>query len=255
LRRIRIGNIQIDNVTMEQAIGLIERLAKDHRGGYVVTPNVDHVVMAEQNEEFLAAYVDATLSLADGMPILWLSRLLGYPLQEKVSGSDLVRPLLRRVASSGLSVYLLGAAPGVGLRAAEVLKGEIPGLRIAGVDSPPIGFEKDPEAEEAVYSKMLGANPDIVLVALGAPKQEIMIHRWREKGAPQVMLGIGASIDFIAGISKRAPLWMSNIGAEWLFRLAHDPIRLGKRYLVRDLKFFRIAYRTLRAPRDSVVSS
>lgn len=170
------------------------------------------------------------------------------PLPEKVSGSDLVRPLLREAAAIGLTVYFLGSAPGVGLTAADRLRGEIPGLKIVGVDSPPMGFEQDPEQEDEAKRRMLSANPDIVLFALGTPKQELLMHRWHEQGVLQVMLGIGASLDFISGKSKRAPGWMSELGLEWLYRLSKEPRRLAKRYLVQDLGILSIFFRQLTMP-------
>lgn len=248
MTKIRFGAIHADYITRDAAIKVILELAAGRRGGYVVTPNVDHIVVAEKNGQLRSAYASAALSLADGKPLIWMSRLAGLPLPEKISGSDLVRPLLREAAGMGLSVYFLGSAPGVGLAAGERLSSEIPGLRIAGVDSPPMGFELDPEQERAARDKMASANPDIVLFALGAPKQEILMHRWHSQGVAPVMLGIGASLDFIAGKVKRAPRWMSDRGLEWLYRLLQDPRRLARRYLVQDIGIIPIFIRLLRTP-------
>lgn len=240
MRKIRLGRIHADYLTMAEAIDAIIELAERKEGGFIVTPNVDHVVMAEKNEELREAYDEAALSLVDGMPLVWASKLAGFPLPEKVSGSDIVRPLLRRAAERGLRVYLLGAAPEVGLTAAGRLVEEIPELKIVGVDSPPLGFEKDPALEREVLAKMALAEPDIVLLALGCPKQEILMHRWRRLGMAPIMLGVGATLDFIAGKVRRAPRWMSSMGFEWLYRISQDPRRLVKRYLVRDARFLGI---------------
>jgi N-acetylglucosaminyldiphosphoundecaprenol N-acetyl-beta-D-mannosaminyltransferase len=253
MKTLSIGTLHSDYVSMTGAVDYIERLAIRRKGGYVVTPNVDHIVMAETNEALRKAYDDASLSLADGMPLVWLSKICGCSLPGKVSGSDLVRPLLVRAAGLGFKVYLLGAAPGIGLKAAARLRSEIPGLHIVGVDSPPPGFEQDREREEQVLELMQAHDPDIVLVALGAPKQEILMHRWYHRGVTAVMLGIGASIDFIAGTVQRAPAWMSNAGLEWFYRLAQDPRRLAKRYVLRDSGFVPIAYRMLMKPREELV--
>jgi len=253
MKKLHIGMLHADYITMDEAIEYILGLSKSRHGGYVVTPNVDHVVVAEHNEELRTAYDEAALSLADGMPLVWLSKLLGCPLPEKVSGSDLVRPLLVRAAKAGLKVYFLGSAPGVGLKAATILEHEIPELDIVGVDSPPLGFEKSEAEEQRVQEKMLKADPEIVLVALGAPKQEFLMHRWYQEGIAQIMIGIGASIDFIAGEVARAPRWMSCAGMEWLYRLAQDPKRLARRYLVQDSGFIPILYRMMRTPRDNLV--
>lgn len=253
MQKIRLGTIHADYLTMAQAIESIVSMAERKEGGYVVTPNVDHVVLAEKDDGIRAAYAEAALSLVDGMPLVWASRLAGYPLPEKISGSDLVRPLLARSAEKGLRIYLLGAAPGVGARAAERLEGEIPGLNVVGVDSPALGFETDPAAEAETRRRMDEADPDIVLVALGCPKQELLMRRWRSAGARAVMLGIGASLDFIAGEVRRAPAWMSAIGLEWLYRLAQDPKRLARRYLVQDAAILGVVVRMLRTPKPARV--
>jgi N-acetylglucosaminyldiphosphoundecaprenol N-acetyl-beta-D-mannosaminyltransferase len=250
MRRIRLGSIFADYVTQKAAVDMIIDRARLRKGGYVVTPNVDHVVIAENDDRLRAAYAGAMLSLVDGMPLIWASKLLGARLPEKISGSDLVKPLLRAASEAGLRVYLLGAAPGVGQKAAQRLVGEIPGLAIAGVDSPPIGFDQDAGKERATIEKMLAAKPDIALVALGCPKQELLMSRWCDMGICPVMIGIGASLDFIAGTVKRAPKWMSSIGLEWVFRIIQDPNRLAKRYLIQDMRIVGIFIRMLGIPRD-----
>ena len=251
MRRIRLGSIHADYITQAEAIEKIIDRARSSNGGYVVTPNVDHVVIAESSNSLRAAYADAMLSLADGMPLIWASKLMGRPLPEKISGSDLIRPLLQAAAGAGLRVYLLGAAPGVGLEAARRLVGEIPGLAIVGVDSPPIGFDSDPNLEKAAIDKMSASQPDIALLALGCPKQEMLMHRWYIAGVRPVMLGVGASLDFIAGNVKRAPSWMSANGLEWVFRIIQDPGRLAKRYLISDARIIGIFARMLRGPRSA----
>ncbi len=253
MKKLRIGRLHVDYLGMSEAVDLIVTLAGKGRGGYVVTPNVDHVVMAEKNDSFRRAYEEASVSLADGAPLVLLSRLLGEPLPEKVSGSDLVRPLLRRAALDGLGVYFMGSAPGVGLKAAGILEAEIPGLKVVGVDSPPMGFDKDPALELAAMENIRKAAPDLVLVALGAPKQELLMHAWYRRGLTPVMLGIGASLDFIAGAAQRAPAWVSRIGFEWLHRLLGDPRRLFRRYIIQDSRFLGIMLRTLRTPRSELI--
>ncbi len=249
MTKLKFGSIHADSLTMEEALERITLLASQGKGGYVVTPNIDHIVIAERNPALRAAYADSSLSLADGKPLIWMSKIAGIPLPEKISGSDLVRPLLRRAAERSLPVYFLGSAPGVGQRAADILRDEIPGLTVVGVDSPPLGFEADAETENEIYARMLSAGPALALIALGAPKQELLMHRWRSRGCPVVMLGIGASLDFIAGAVKRSPRWMSDIGLEWLYRLSQDPKRLAKRYLVQDLGIIPIFARMMSVPK------
>ncbi len=218
----------------------------------VLTPNVDHVVVAERSEEFRDAYAAADLSLADGMPIVWSSRLLGAPLPEKVSGSDLVLPLMDRAAARGWSVFLLGAGPGIANAAAERLRRERR-VHVVGTAAPYVRVgpgEPDPDGDAAVEA-IRGARPDLVLVAFGAPKQEIWMHRRREALAPAVLLGVGASLDFVAGRVRRAPSWVSGAGLEWLWRLAREPRRLARRYLVEDPRFLAVLWRELRRRRRS----
>lgn len=250
MKKIRFGRIHADFLTMEEALDRIASLALSRKGGYVVTPNVDHIVMAERDDRLREAYAESSLSLADGKPLLWMSRLAGHPLPEKVSGSDLVKPLLRRAEREGLTVYFLGSAPGVGKRAAEILLAEMPALKIVGVDAPEKGFDSDERVESEIFGKMAAADPDIALIALGAPKQELLMRRWKERGCRTVMLGIGASLDFIAGAVRRSPRWMSNLGLEWLYRLSQDPKRLAYRYLVRDAGIIPVFARMMAVPKD-----
>ena len=246
LERIPLGTIYAHRVTFAQALDCVEELVRAGRGGYVVTPNVDHVVMADVDPELRAVYDGASLSLVDGMPLLWLSRMLGRPFPEKVSGSDLVRPLMERAAQRGWRVFFLGAAPGIADKAAQILCAEYPNLQIVGTYSPPLGFERDPTTAEQTLELVSVARADIALFALGCPKQELLMHRWRSGLGSTVALGIGATLDFIAGHVRRAPSWMSNAGLEWVYRLTQDPRRLAHRYLVRDRAIVGIAWRMFR---------
>jgi N-acetylglucosaminyldiphosphoundecaprenol N-acetyl-beta-D-mannosaminyltransferase len=245
-RRLRLGHLHVDEVTFGQALDAIAAMIASGRGGAVFTPNVDHVVMADHDERFRRAYEGAALSLADGMPILWAARLLGAPLPEKISGSDLMLPLMRRAEREGWGVYILGGAPGVGATAAERLVARFPGIAIAGFDAPRIDMNA-PEASRAdVLARVRASNAHLVLVAFGAPKQELWIAEAAPHLRPAVLLGVGAAIDFIAGTAKRAPLWMSASGLEWLYRLSREPRRLWRRYLIRDPEFLLIVLRQLR---------
>ena len=241
--RLTIGTLSVDVVTFPEAVRAIEKLIDDRRGGTVFTPNVDHVVQAESDARLRDAYSRASLSLADGMPLVWSSPLFGARLPEKVSGSDLVLPLMDLAARRGFKVYLLGGAPGVGVRAAERLVERFPALEIVGVDAPriEIGSKGDPRIVERIKA----ARADLVLAALGAPKQEIWSDSVKSELAPAVLLGVGASLDFIAGGAARAPGWVSAAGLEWVHRLGQDPKRLWRRYLLQDPKFLFILLRAL----------
>jgi N-acetylglucosaminyldiphosphoundecaprenol N-acetyl-beta-D-mannosaminyltransferase len=250
MQKMHLGTIHADFVTKSEAIDRVIAMAKSGLGGFVVTPNVDHIILAETNFGLRAAYADASLSLVDGMPLMWASRLAGFPLPEKISGSDFVRPLLARAAEEHLRVFLLGAAPGVGEMAADRLKKDMPALSISGTFSPRMGFDHDASEEFEIMKHVSSTSPDIVLVALGCPKQELLMHRWRKQGFSPVMLGIGATLDFIAGTVKRSPAWVSAIGFEWLYRMMQDPRRLIKRYLIQDSAILRVFLKMMRIPKE-----
>lgn len=244
--RVRIGHIAIDRFTLAQAVEAVAGLVQAGHGGRVFTPNVDHVVLAETNEHFRSAYARAEVVLADGMPVVWGSRLLGDPLPERVSGADFVGPLLERAAQEGWRVYLLGGAPGVAEATAAILR-EKPGVAVVGWDDGRISTQPDPERDAEVAKKIRGAQAQVLLVALGAPKQELWIDRMATELGPTVALGIGASLDFICGRVRRSPRWMSQAGLEWLFRLGQEPRRLWRRYLVNDPVFAAILLRSWRS--------
>lgn len=250
--RVRIGHLWIDVVSFSGALRRIEELVDAGKGGSVFTPNVDHVVTAEDDATFREAYASASLVTVDGQPLLWASRLLGTRLPEKISGSDLVWPLMELAARRRWRVYLLGGEPGVAAAAAARFTREL-GVEIVGIDDARIPENAPPGAEDPAADRVRRAAPHLVLAALGAPKQEKWIHRCAARIQPAVALGIGASLDFVAGRAARAPAWMSRAGLEWLHRMAQDPRRLARRYLVKDPRFLGVLLRTARAPRASRV--
>lgn len=248
-----MGEIAIDVVGFEAAVETVVELAQRGEGGYVVTPNVDHVVLAEENPAFKAAYAGAALSVVDGMPLVWASHLLGVPLPEKISGSDLVLPLMERAGKAGLRVYLLGAAEGVAAKAGAELARRY-AVNIVGAEGPMLtGAADDPQAV-AAFERVRAARPHLLLVGMGAPKQELLMYRFVSQYAPAVALGIGAAIDFIAGTVKRAPPWMANHGLEWAYRLSREPRRLWRRYLVNDPKFLFILAKTMARPKEERIA-
>lgn len=242
--RVQIGRLWLDVMSFANALCTIEQLVERGEGGSVFTPNVDHVVTAEDDAGFRAAYDAASLVLADGQPLLWASRLLRTSLPEKVSGSDLVWPLMELAGKKRWRVYLLGGNPGVAEAAADRFRSEL-GVEIVGIDDARIPEDAPPGAEDPAADRVRQAAPHLVLVALGAPKQEKWIHRSTARIGPAVALGIGASLDFIAGRARRAPRWMSRAGLEWIHRMAQDPGRLARRYLVKDPRFVGVILRGL----------
>jgi N-acetylglucosaminyldiphosphoundecaprenol N-acetyl-beta-D-mannosaminyltransferase len=251
--RVRIGQLPVDSVTFDEALGKIAELVDRGNGGAVFTPNVDHVVKAEKHVEFRRAYSRADLCLADGMPIVWASRLLGSSIPEKVSGSDLVVPLARLAAERRWRMYLLGGGPGVAAEAGEKLAREL-GVEVVGTDSPLVRSDGGTDHPDQLLKRLRAARPALLLVALGAPKQELWIDRFAGELRPAVAIAVGGSLDFIAGRVKRAPPWMSRAGLEWLFRLAQEPRRMWRRYLLEDPMFAAIVVRSRRAARRQTSS-
>ena len=245
IERIQIGRLPLDAVDLPGALDAINDLIRAGAGGTVFTPNVDHIVVAEWDDRFRQAYQRVSLSLVDGTPVLWASRLLGRALPEKVSGSDLFLPLMQRAAERGWRVFLLGGAPGAAETAAERLKVQFPLLTIVGVDAPRVDLNSALGDRLAVAARVAEAKPDLVLVAFGAPKQELFCDEAFEVLRPAVLVCVGAGIDFVAGVARRSPAWMSRWGLEWLFRLAQEPRRLAGRYLLRDPQFLLILLRQL----------
>ena len=207
------------------------------RGGQIVTPNVDILRRVRRDRESRAYVESASLVVADGAPLIWASRLAGNPLPGRVAGSDLIWSLTAALAGQGRSIYLLGGAPGTSSRAEQVMRSRFPHLRIAGHLSPPFGFDTRPDQFEAACAAVVAARPDLVYVGLGFPKQERVIARLRPLLSSSWFLGCGAAIDFVAGVHRRAPVWMQRSGLEWVHRLASEPTRLMRRYLLHDLPF------------------
>lgn len=247
MARIQFMNTQVDNLTMAEALTQIDKLIQKRKNAYIVTPNVDHIVRLEKDEAFQQAYRNADLILTDGKPLIWISKWFGTPIKEKISGSDLFPLLCKMAAEKGYTMFFLGAAEGVAMKAAESLMAKYEGLKVVGTYSPPYGFEKNKEEMSHIVDMIRKANPHILIVGLGCPKQEMFIFHHKEELQVPVSLGLGASLDFEAGNVKRAPKWMSDHGLEWLFRITQDPKRLAKRYLIEDRKILALAIKYKRS--------
>jgi exopolysaccharide biosynthesis WecB/TagA/CpsF family protein len=228
---------------MSQAVTFVMQMAEKGKRCYVVTPNVDHIVRLEGDSYFREIYENANLILTDGKPLIWISRLLGTPIREKVSGSDLFPRVCQSAGLEGKRLFLLGAAEGVADKAARNLKEQHSGIQIAGTYSPPVGFERDQKETDKIVSIINDSRTDILCIGMGSPKQEMFFYGLRDRLDVKVALNIGASIDFAAGNVKRAPLWMQRSGLEWLYRLLREPKRLAKRYLIEDMKILKIVWK------------
>lgn len=241
----QLCGMSFEQVTLSEAVSQVLDAAKKGQKGLVVTPNVDHLVMLQDDAEMRRIYQQAMFRYADGMPIVWLSRIKKKPLSERVCGSDLLIALCEKSAGTGLNSYFLGGNPGVADLAADKLRARFPGLNIVGTWCPPFGFEKDKEETGQIIDDINAKNVDLLFIGVGAPKQE----KWADANLDRIRTGpvlcVGASFDFAAGSVKRAPLWVQNSGFEWLWRLASEPGRLWKRYLVRDSRFIPLALKEI----------
>ncbi|MGE0708815.1 MAG: WecB/TagA/CpsF family glycosyltransferase [Planctomycetota bacterium] len=249
MQRVELLGARIHDLAFGEALERISALVAADRRALVVTPNVDHLVRLERDVAFRAAYAAADLVLADGVPLLWACRLLGRPLRAKVSGSDLLPAYAELAAARGHRLYFLGGRPGAAVRAAQVLAARHAGLQVVGIDVPPVGFERDPRLDGAVMARVRAARPDVLFVGLGSPKQELWLAERRLELEVPVSIGVGGAFEMVAGLVPRAPRWMQRVGLEWAWRLAREPRRLWRRYLLEDPRFFALVFAQWRAAR------
>lgn len=237
LPEVELRGVGIHAVSQAECVDYVLDELDAGRGGWVVTPNLDHIGRTERDREFRELYSEATLRVVDGQVLVWALALQRTPVPERVAGSDLISLLSEGAALRGRSVFLLGGNPGTAKRAAEVLKERYPGLIVAGTDCPPIGFDRDALAMARLSRKIHHAKPDIVFVALGSPKQEYVIRHLRHDRPEAWWLGVGISFSFLCGEVQRAPRWVQRLGFEWLHRFWQEPSRLFKRYFIDGLPF------------------
>lgn len=207
------------------------------RGGWLITANLDFLRRYYKEPRMQALYSQADLRVADGMPLVWAAQLQGTPLPERIAGASLLRPLAARAARDGRSIYFLGGSGKSAEGASRTLASEFPALRVAGYSSPWLPAEPDDAAVEPTRQALTEARPDVVLVALGSPKQEWLISKLRRSLPACWFIGVGMSFSFATGEMPRAPSWMQRSGLEWVHRLLSEPRRLGKRYLWHDAPF------------------
>lgn len=248
-KRLELGGILVDHIDHATAMRRLERFADSGSAHQVITVNLDFLSIARRDAMFRDTINQADLAVADGMPLVWLSRLRGQRLSTRITGVDLVHGCCRIAARDHRSVFLLGAGPGIAEAAARRMEELYPGLRIAGVCSPPFG-PLPPAEDLAIVDQVRRAAPDFLFVALGAPRQDLWIHAHRDRLAVPVAMGVGCVLDLLAGAVQRAPGWMQQTGLEWSYRLVQEPGRLWRRYLVDDAPFFgRLVLESLREPR------
>ncbi|MEV4132695.1 WecB/TagA/CpsF family glycosyltransferase [Dactylosporangium sp. NPDC049742] len=242
-RRVPLGGLSVDPLTEAEVVSHVRSALARGEGGWIVTPNVDILRHVSRDPQLRAQLREADLVVADGTPLVWAARLAGWNLPARVTGSDLIWSLSRALAADDHGVFILGGAPGDlgeddgAHRAALVLADTFPGLRIAGTLCPPFGFDKDPATLAEVCDAVVAADPRMVYVGIGFPRQEHLIRRLRAALPHTWFLGCGAAVNFVAGDIQRANPAMQKAGLEWLDRLAREPRRLARRYLREDAPF------------------
>jgi N-acetylglucosaminyldiphosphoundecaprenol N-acetyl-beta-D-mannosaminyltransferase len=232
------------DAVVARAMAMVERRSP----GQIITANVDTVVGNHRSAAILAASRRAALTVADGVPLLWAASFLGAPLPGRVNGTDLMERLCAAAARDGRSIFLLGGPPGAAEAAAAALAARHPGLRRAGELCPAPGFEGRGDEHEAIRAMLRARCPDILFVSLGFPKGIAWIDANLDACGVPLALEVGMSFRYASGQMRRAPRWLRDHGLEWLWRLLHEPRRLWKRYLVRDLPFFWLLARQRLAP-------
>ncbi|HYC57227.1 MAG TPA: WecB/TagA/CpsF family glycosyltransferase [Candidatus Binatia bacterium] len=243
-----VENTPVADLDLPETVALIGAWLDGDVARRVATANLDFLRLAARDRQLARALRTADLVTADGTPLLWLARMQGDRLRSRVAGADLIVPLAEEARRRGRSIYLLGGMPGAAARVAGLLGERFRGLRIAGVAAPAVDLD-DPESCAAAVRMVADARPDLLLVAFGCPKQDLFLMRYLEDLHCKVGIGVGASLDFLAGNVRRAPAALQRLGLEWAFRMLQEPRRLGSRY-ARDLAFLgRAAIRTRRAAR------
>ena len=230
---------------LKHAAEAIVLAAEQGTKGLVVTPNADHVVRHSRSQRFRSVVDGALMRFADGMPIVWVSRLLKVPLPERVTGADLLPAIVSLTATKGVRTFFLGGLPSVAEKAKGVLCERFKGAQVVGVYSPPFGFEKDQKETRKIIEMINALDVHILFVGVGSPKQEYWVHDNLSELNVGPVVCVGAAFDFAAGVLRRAPLWVQNVGCEWLWRLGQEPRRLWRRYLLVDTRFVILALREI----------
>lgn len=231
--RVKILNVWIDNLQMSELLATLTH-------GVVFTPNVDHLVKLQNDQDFFEAYAAADYKTCDSKILYYASKLLGCPIKEKVSGSDLFPAFYNyHKNNQDIKIFLLGALDGVAASAMQKINAKVGREIIVGAYSPPFGFEKDEHECQRIFDMVEASGATVLAVGVGAPKQEKFIHRYKHhfKGI-KIFMAVGATLDFEGGKVHRAPQWTSEMGLEWLYRLLAEPRRLWRRYLVEGPTIF-----------------
>jgi N-acetylglucosaminyldiphosphoundecaprenol N-acetyl-beta-D-mannosaminyltransferase len=237
MERVSLMGLGFDPVTEAQAVdAVMEGVARDD-GGWVVTPTLEYLREYQLADDVRTAFDEADLVVPDGAPLLWASQLKRDPLPGRVAGSDLIWSLSRAAAERRASVYLVGGSPGSAERAAARLERECPGLLVRGTACPQRGFDRNGAAVREIAAAVAEARPDIVYIGLPLRKHLTLAHSLRERLPQSWLVGVGVSFSFVAGDIQRAPRWVQRVGLEWMHRLAQEPRRLFRRYVLEGIPF------------------
>ena len=227
---------KVHDVSFSEAVELIVEWAREGSGGYVSTPNVDHLVRAKRDPKFRELMMGARLRVPDGMGLIYGSRLAGTPFRGAVTGRLLPEAIVRATADDPIPMAIIGGRDDAPQKAKARLE-ELGGKVVAAV-GPPMGYVVGGPEDEKIVQEFVAAQPRIVLVGFGAPKQETWMARHQAELPGAVMLGIGQTIDILGGLIPAAPSWMTKVGLEWAFRMLRDPRRIGRRVFIDDPPFF-----------------
>lgn len=237
INKVNIIGTNIDNVNMYETLRYIHELLRSDTFSYVVTANVDHLMKLRKDKVFRTIYQEANLVVADGVPLVWASKIIGTPLKERVNGTDLFLCVCEESSKKGYSIFLLGGNKGVARQTCKVLEKKFPGIKFAGYYCPEFGFEEKIDECLRIQNLIANSNASILFVGLGAPKQEKWIKKFGSGCQVRLAIGVGASFSFVTGDMRRAPIWMQRCGLEWFWRLLNEPRRLWRRYLIKDIPF------------------
>jgi N-acetylglucosaminyldiphosphoundecaprenol N-acetyl-beta-D-mannosaminyltransferase len=219
--RIAVLNLMIDVVTMKEAVATVKQFIMQKKPHLIVTPNAEMIMMANKDKKLAHIINNADLVVPDGAGVVWAARYQGNLMPERVAGYDLVQCLLREAVSEKYRIYMFGGAPGVADKARTIAEDRFPGVEIVGTRN---GFFNKQEEVE-ILNEIKICQPDILLVALGVPRQEKWLDEYKDELKVPVAIGVGGTFDVMAGLVQRAPLWMQRSNLEWLFRLLSEPKR------------------------------